>query len=54
MITLSDEVTAEDKMICERVQQNLEAGVYEPGPLSPRHENAVAWFQDRLRIDVGY
>ena len=54
MTALSDEVTAEDKMICEQVQRNLEAGVYEPGPLSPRHENAVAWFQDKLRSDVGY
>ena len=54
MMALSDEVTAEDKMICESVQRNLEAGIYEPGPLSPRHENAVAWFQNRLRTDVGY
>jgi choline monooxygenase len=38
-------VTAEDKWICERVQANIEAGIYEAGVLSPRHEAGVAWFQ---------
>ena len=33
------------KWICERVQTNIVAGVYEQGALSPRHEAGVAWFQ---------
>lgn len=54
MLAMSDEVTAEDKAICERVQANLDSGFYRPGPLSPRHEGAVAWFQQKLRASVGY
>lgn len=42
---MSDSVTAEDKWITERVQENLNAGVYETGRLSPKHEIAVAAFQ---------
>ena len=38
-------VTAEDKWICERVQANIDAGVYQTGVLSPRHEAGVGWFQ---------
>ena len=45
----SDQVTREDKDICERVQQNLNAGVYRAGVLSPKHETGVAWFQARIR-----
>jgi choline monooxygenase len=30
------------------VQRNLEAGIYRGGVLSPKHENGVAWFQDRM------
>jgi choline monooxygenase len=44
----SERVTDEHAWICERVQQNLDAGVYRQGPLSPSHEQAVAWFQDRV------
>lgn len=44
-MAMSQEVTAEDVQICEAVQQNLEAGVYDTGQLSPRHENGVAAFQ---------
>lgn len=54
MLAVSDEVTAEDKAICEAVQNNLESGFYAAGPLSPKHEGAVGWFQDRLRREVGY
>jgi choline monooxygenase len=39
----------EDRTICEAVQRNLDAGVYTSGPLSPRHENGVAAFQEWLR-----
>jgi choline monooxygenase len=48
-IKLSNEITAEDIWIVERVQQNLDAGVYETGRLSPKHEMAVARFQDLVR-----
>lgn len=44
----SDRLTAEDAAICEAVQRNLEAGVYERGVLSARHEAGVGWFQSRL------
>lgn len=38
-------VTAEDKWICEKVQANIDAGIYHSGILSPKHETGVAWFQ---------
>lgn len=46
---MSDAVTAEDKWIVERVQENLNAGLYETGRLSPKHETAVAAFQAWIR-----
>ena len=46
------QIQAEDIRICEAVQRNLDAGIYRTGPLSPRHEVAVGWFQDRLRSAV--
>ena len=45
IFAMSREVTAEDKWICERVQANISAGIYEQGALSPRHEAGVGWFQ---------
>ena len=33
----------------EAVQRNLDAGIYEWGRLSPRHENGVAAFQKSIR-----
>ena len=45
IIAMSANTTAEDKWICERVQENIAAGVYDTGVLSPRHEEGVAWFQ---------
>lgn len=48
-LAASDTLTAEDAAICAAVQANLSAGAYEWGILSPRHEGAVAWFQDRIR-----
>ena len=45
ILGMSGTVTAEDKWICERVQANIDAGVYEAGVLSPKHEIGVAWFQ---------
>ena len=44
-LDMSDTVTAEDKWITERVQENLNAGIYHMGRLSPKHESAVAAFQ---------
>ena len=38
-------VTSEDKWICEKVQANIDAGIYDTGVLSPRHEAGVGWFQ---------
>jgi choline monooxygenase len=48
MFEVSDRVTAQDKQVCEEVQRNLRAGVYQGGVLSPKHEQGVAWFQARL------
>ena len=48
MFVVSDRVTAQDKQVCEAVRRNLDAGVYRGGVLSPKHEQAVAWFQDRV------
>jgi choline monooxygenase len=39
----------EDRAMCEAVQRNLDAGVYDTGRLSPRHEAGVAQFQALLR-----
>lgn len=48
-IDLSFLVTQEDIDICEIVQKNLSAGVYQTGELSPRHENGVVYFHDLVR-----
>ena len=41
-------VPCQDKQVCEEVRRNLDAGVYRGGVLSPKHEQAVAWFQARV------
>jgi choline monooxygenase len=41
-------VVREDFGICEITHQNYVSGGYRPGPLSPRHESGVAWFQEKL------
>lgn len=48
-LAMSDAVTAEDKRLVERVQQNLDAGIYRDGRLSPKHEAALAAFQHWVR-----
>lgn len=48
MFVVSDLVTLQDKRVCEEVARNLAAGVYEGGVFSPKHEAAVAWFQQRV------
>jgi choline monooxygenase len=52
--TIADnlEVIREDFEICVSTQRNYESGGYKPGPLSPRHEAGVAYFQQKLR-DAG-
>ena len=46
-------IVREDFGICEHTQRNMASGAYRPGPLSPRHEQGVAWFQARVRAAVG-
>lgn len=48
-ISMSEEVTQEDIQICEIVQENLAAGIYDTGILSPKHEQGVAYFQSLVR-----
>lgn len=43
------EISTEDQFITPLVQQNLEAGIYQAGPLSPRHENGLWHFHDMVR-----
>jgi len=42
-------IVREDFGICEHTQKNYASGAYIPGPLSPRHEQSVAYFQGRVR-----
>jgi len=53
MFVVSDRVTGQDKQVCEEVHRNLAAGVYQGGVLSPKHEQSIAWFQDRVVEAVG-
>lgn len=41
-------VVREDFEICIETHKNYASGAYRPGPLSPRHEQGVAYFQRRL------
>jgi choline monooxygenase len=43
------EVVEQDFDMCRSVQSNLASGYYDRGPLSPRHENGVAYFHDLVR-----
>ncbi len=43
------DVVREDFGICLETHRNYELGSYTPGPLSPRHEQGVAYFQQRIR-----
>jgi choline monooxygenase len=49
----SAQIVTEDLEIVTGVQRNLEAGVYQRGPLSPKHEHAVKAFQDMVRASFG-
>lgn len=44
-VDASEVTTAEDVAITEAVQRNLNAGIYDRGRLSPKHEDCVALFQ---------
>ena len=44
----SNQLTGQDVAICQAVQRNLDAGIYDTGVLSPRHEDGVAWFQSQV------
>ena len=41
----AERITEEDAWLSERVQGNLDAGMFKQGILSPTHEGAVVWFQ---------
>jgi choline monooxygenase len=53
MFVVSDRVTAQDKQVCEEVARNLGAGIYAGGVFSPKHEQAVEWFQQRVAGSYG-
>ena len=48
----SAQIVSEDLDIITGVQRNLNAGVYERGPLSPKYEAAVKAFQDMVRDEL--
>jgi choline monooxygenase len=50
---LSNDLLAEDAAICEAVQRNLEAGIYDTGLLSPTHEVGLALLHRLVREAVG-
>ncbi len=43
------QIVLEDFSICEGTQANYASGAFARGPLSPRHEAGVAYFQERVR-----
>ena len=47
------DVVREDFGICIETHKNYASGGYRPGPLSPRHEQGVAWFQARIAKALG-
>ncbi|MBC7479496.1 MAG: aromatic ring-hydroxylating dioxygenase subunit alpha [Pseudorhodobacter sp.] len=46
-------VVREDFEVCVETQKNYASGGYHPGPLSPRHEKGVAYFQARVADSLG-
>jgi choline monooxygenase len=49
----SREIAAEDIGVCETVQRNMAAGIYETGVLSPLQEGHIARLQQLVREAVG-
>ena len=52
-IEINSGIIREDFGICEHTQRNYASGAYRPGPLSPRHEAGVAYFQSEVMKAVG-
>ncbi len=48
----SARIVSEDLDMLLGVQRNLNAGIYDRGPLSPRYEHAVGAFQDMVRSSL--
>jgi len=46
-------VVREDYGICVQTHQNYESGSYTAGPLSPRHEQGVYYFQQKVKESLG-
>jgi len=46
-------IVREDFGICEHTQKNYASGAYRPGPLSPRHEQSVVYFQRQVQAALG-
>ena len=51
-VEVNCDIVREDFGICEHTQNNYASGAYTPGPLSPRHEQSVAYFQGLVREAV--
>ena len=49
----SAQIVSEDLDMLLGVQRNLNAGIYDRGPLSPRYEHAVRAFQDMVTTSLG-
>ncbi|MEM7256855.1 MAG: aromatic ring-hydroxylating dioxygenase subunit alpha [Pseudomonadota bacterium] len=45
-------VIEEDFAVCLATHHNYQTGLYEPGPLSPRHEQGVDYFQKRYCAEM--
>jgi choline monooxygenase len=52
LVKESEVVADEDAIMCEYVQRNLAAGLYDSGMLSPRHEEALWVFHEMIRERV--
>jgi len=53
VIDATSSIFAEDVRACSRAQANYSNGSYRAGPLHERHEQAVAYFQSRVRDALG-
>jgi choline monooxygenase len=49
MFDLATAVLDENQAVCEFVQRNLAAGLFDSAPLSPLHEGALDWFHRKLK-----
>ncbi len=48
------DVVRQDFEICIETHANYASHGYRPGPLSPRHEQGVAWFQNRILAAIDH